>query len=383
MLQGVKLLRQLRIVPHGKISRYCSTGLPKSLNTLGFQHNFSQSETEKILNTINRQTEAELCNFQISKQRIKKIEARKQKFGEFTSIEDILELDGFGVTVLEKFCASILAKTDGGKDEETKTSAEEDEPNPKSMRQQFVSPKLSEIQRTSITSCVSFHIDLNAVAWTKLSLNFDESVNEYLRVEEWMRYEIGNEDKKLSLSDLIQISLHLDRKIPEADVYIIEAAQTQQKAKQLGNPIQMNINVQKSQLLAILGTLMASRANQSAIEGDTTDQIQVYDEAEMSSNLFFLKNFLASKLYKTLVGYERVSSEQVIEKLLRFNLSTDVKKKSSFETLDAPQHLREYYRTSPRVDREFLGQSMLIGLTFMNLCVIKCPKSVAMLNKKR
>lgn len=340
------------------------------------------------MNTINKRTEAELCNFQISKQRIKKIEARKQKFGEFSSIEDMLELDGFGVKVLEKFCESILAKTDD-EEKDTKPIAESDEQNLQSRRkQQFVSPNFSEKLRNSVSSCVSFYIGLNFVAWTKLRLDFDERGNELMCVEEWTSNQIGNDDKKLSLSDLIQISLRLVSKIPEADVYVIEAAQTPQVSQQPSNPIQMNISVQKSQLLAMFGALIASRGEKTnTIVGfDTTNQLEEDEEAEMGlmhqQNLFFLRNFLASRLYKTFVGNERVSTERVIEKLLRLNYSVDVEKKPSFDTLDVPQHLREYYRSSSKLDREFMGQSMLIGLTFMKLCVTKCPQSVAMLNKR-
>ena len=383
------VLDVFRIAPYLKNIVNLSTESSKKINSLDFQHNYNDQQVSKILTTINSRPEAELIKYQISKQRIKKIEARKQKLGEFSSIEDILELDGFGVKVLEKFCESILATNDDDKRESAPN--EDDQLLLSSKKQQFVSPNLLEKFRKTITSCVSFNIDLNYVAWTKLSLNTDEIGNP-VRVEEWVCYQVGNDNKKLSLADLIQIALHLDSKVPSADVYVVEAAPTPQIAKQPSSPVQMSINVQKSQFLAMLSILMASREADDLITIqksqsylDETDQLKMESKMRFNSQqkLFFLRNFLASRLYKTYVGNERVSTGNVIEKLLRYNYPVHESKKPSFESLNVPEYLREYYKTSGKLDREFMGQSMLIGLTFIKVCILKCPHSMALLMNKR
>lgn len=50
----------------------------------------------------------DMKNFSISQARIKRIVKQREKSGEFKSIEDILEIEGFGINILKKFCDSII-----------------------------------------------------------------------------------------------------------------------------------------------------------------------------------------------------------------------------------------------------------------------------------
>lgn len=328
---------------------------------------------------MNSRSEDELSLFNISKTRIKKIEMRKQKAGAFKSVDEILELDGFGIKVLEKFCESILKESD------IKIQAFNDakENVATSKRSQFVSPVISDSVRTSISSCVSFHFDLNYLAWTKLVINpeneFDASRPIY--VEDWNSHLIDNTEKKLSLSELMQIVLYLNKKIPAADVYTIEAMQSPQGAKQPGSVVQLTFNVQRAQMFSMLSILMASRYSS---QFEPVDPFETEEKTKLKNQqrVFFLRNYLSSRLYKTYVGNERVSSEQVIEAILRYNYSKDQPVVHSFAGIDVPMHLRQFYNDLERVERDYLGQSFLNGLTFMKLCVLRCPKTIASLNKR-
>ncbi|CAO1430346.1 unnamed protein product [Diamesa serratosioi] len=312
---------------------------------------------------------------------------RKQKIGNFTKIEEILELDGFGIKVLEKFCDSVLKFEQQLKE----TEANESQLVTK-KKQQFVSPLLLENVRKSITSCVSLHMDLSCIAWTKFKLNpksdEDPSIKSII-IEDWNCYEIADADKKLNLTDLIQILLYISNKIPTAESYVIEAQQVVQQT-QPGNPVQMNVNVQKSQLIAMLCMLLASRdGNQVIIKQDVDEQTERDDEIEITKNksmsqqrLFLLRHFLASRLHKTYIGAEKVSTEHVIENILRYNYNDDQPESTNFNLLDVPQNQRELYNDSPKVHKEYLGQSLLVGLTFLKLCVQKCSQSLSVINSR-
>lgn len=353
------------------------------INSLDFQSSYNDQQVAKILGEVNVRSEAELYQFNISKQRIKKIELWKQKHGVFTSIEDILELDGFGVKVLEKFCDSILnspAKSDEGekKSEDGKLSKK---------KPQFVSPILVEGFRKSITSCVSLHLDINYIAWTKLSLSpqtpSNNEVLPVISVDEWMCFEFGNDEKKRSLSDLIQILIYLNGKIPHADTYVVEAQQVAQPAKQPGSPLHININVQKAQFLAMVSMLLALRAGKGFdVEMDSMEEKEKKKRLKQQQQVFFLRTFLASRLYRTFVGNERVSAEAAIENILRYNNNKDQPKNVQFSFIDVPLELRKFYDSSSKIDRDYMGHSMLIGLCFIKLCVLKCAQSMAMLNKR-
>lgn len=312
---------------------------------------------------------------------------RKQKQGKFEAIEDILELDGFGVKVLERFCDSILAAK---KEEEVEKHDDEltEVPVAGKRKQTFVQPALLELNRMGISSCVSFHLDLNYIAWSKLSIGSrtDGQKVQPIHVENWTCFEIGNDDKKLSLSDLIQILVFLNDQIPHADCYVVEAQQSAQAAKQPGSPVQVNINVQKSQFMAMLSVLMVARDKHSLIDGSQTQEFLDLEDAKANlkqqQKMFFLRTFLASRLYKTFVGNERVSTENVIESILRYNYSKDQPTNLTFSSIDVPMDLREHYDHSNKLDREYMGQALLVGLSFLKLCVLKCNWSINHLNKR-
>lgn len=352
--------------------------------TLEFQSNYDSKQIDKILKTVNKRSEVELGSFNISKQRVRKIEMRKQKQGEFKKLEDILELDGFGVKVLEKFCDSILSNSQEGEGDEEASRTEPVEEEAVSMllkkKQTYVTPALLEGFRQSLTSCVSIHVDLNCIAWTKLSLLPEDSETgskiRPIQIDEWMCHLIGNDDKKRSLSDLIQILNQLNEQIPVADTYVVEAQPSAQGGKQPGNPVQVNVNVQKAQLYAMVCMLVASRSGLSTLETSEAKK-RIADQ----QRIFFLRTYLASRLYKIYIGKERVSTEDVIKDVLRYGYEAEPTS-YTLSAIKVPKHLRDFYEESDSLDREFLGQSMLIGLTFLKLCVLKCAQSVKILNKR-
>lgn len=372
------------------ISRFLSSEEPatKKSNSLEFNNSYSENQEFKILSTVNYQSDVELESYNISKARIRKISLRKQKMGNFKKVEEILELDGFGVKVLEKFCDSILKYEQQLKDS---TEANESQLVTK-KKQQFVSPLLLENVRKSITSCVSLHMDLSCIAWTKFKLNpksdEDPSIKS-ISIEDWNCFEIADADKKLSLTDLIQILLYINNKLPTADSYVIEAQQVVQQT-QPGNPVQINVNVQKSQLIAMMSILLASRdGNHVRIEPDVEEQSDKEFETEVTKKksisqqrLFLMRHFLASRLHKTYIGAEKVSTEHVIENILRYNYTDDQPESTNFNLLDVPQIHREMYNDAPKVHKEYLGQSLLVGLTFLKLCVQKCSQSLSVINSR-
>lgn len=331
-----------------------SSNTLKNLNTLEFNNEYDSAQTKKILNVVNKMSLVELSKFNISQQRIKKIQSRKEKHGEIKSVEEILELDGFGVKVLEKFCESILT------DEATKSVIKK----PAVNASYFTSPVF--IARHAIESCVSFHVDVNYISWAKLSFRSSEMSSAY--VDEWACHEIGNDDKKLSLSDLIQVLVIMNQKIPKADVYVVESQPTQKQSSQAVNSIQMRFNVQKSQVLAMLSVLMAAR--EKTITKETNE------------NVFFLKNYLSSRLYKTFVGSERVSTESVIKHIFRCNEGIESPKDASYNAIEVSEILRQQYKDTPKIDREFIGKATLNGLTFFKLCITRCSSCTAMLTKR-
>lgn len=299
----------------------------------------------------------------------------RERNGEFKSIENLLEIEGFGIKILEKFCDSII-QTD------IKQSVDDDGANQESMLNQkmvkkdsFVSPALLEIVRNKISSIVSFHIDLNFFAWSKISyLPNEQMVAGKFYVEEWYCHEIQHFEKKLNLSNMTHLLVQLIDHIPHADAYVIESMPMVNTAQ--GGAAQIVVNIQKAQFYAMVCALMSARKSLNIADKDSKNVL--FD------NVYFLRSFLPSRFYKYLIGNEKVATEQVVDLIFEYNESVKhVQEMPKLESIDITKDLKSYFRSSKPVEKEYLGNSLLVGLTFMKLCVqknIKCIDTLKVRN---
>lgn len=324
--------------------------------------------------------------------RLQKILQRREKQGDFKSIEDILELDGFGIKVLEKFCNSILqSNIDVIKKEEAaveKQDAKEQQALDSFKNPQFISPAMLEYVRESISTVVSFHADLNYFAWTKFYFNRNEKLDiPMFCVEEWNCCEMGNQEKKLRLPGLVEQLVKLSHQIPHADVYVMESLPIAVQAKQPGSALQVNLNIQKTQFVAMLSVLMASRSSLNKLitkKGVKNESVEDTERMAYYDSVYFLRNFLPSRFYKILIGNERVSSGMVVENIINYNYGIEnLPFNPTYSSVSLPSELRENWKHSDHIHKEYLGNSMLAGLTFLKLCVHKCNKSISSLSRSK
>ncbi|KAM9040947.1 transcription elongation factor, mitochondrial-like [Megaptera novaeangliae] len=370
-------------------SRFLSHAQPAN-NDLGFKTSYDNDQTSRILKIVNTSSVLELKNYQISHQRIQRILKRREAKGHFESIEDLLEVDGFGIKILEKFCNSII----NSKPEENSEGIDNDtllKPQPESTkRPQFLTPALLEVIRSKVNTVVSFHIDLNYFAWTKFY--YDRQANEELEepkyfIDGWNCYEFAKQEKNLRLTDLIELLVKFNDRIPEADVYTIESLPVAVQAKQPGSALQVNINIQKTQLTAMLSILMASRRSvNKMLASDDCKELNLdtsnVQETPYIDSVYFLRNFLPSRFYKILIGNERVSAANVINEIITYNYTVHNKFDPTFASVNIPEEYREFWKNSNRIHQEYLGSSMLAGLTFLKLCIDRCPGSLERLNSR-
>jgi len=375
-----------RVFPY---SRFASSHAQPANNDLGFKTSYDNDQTSKILKIVNTSSLLELKNYQISHQRIQRILKRREVKGHFECIEDLLEVDGFGIKILEKFCNSIITS----KPEDN--TAEKVNAQPKTIpestkRAQFLTPALLEVSRNKINTVVSFHIDLNYFAWTKFY--YDRQANEELEepkffVDGWNCYEFAKQEKNLRLTDLIELLVKFNDRIPEADVYTIESLPVAVQAKQPGSALQVNVNIQKTQLTAMLSILMAARRSVNKMFAGVDSKEHIMDisdgqETPYFDSVYFLRNFLPSRFYKILIGNERVSAANVINEIITYNYTVHNKFDPTFASVNIPEEYRDFWKNSNRIHQEYLGSSMLVGLTFLKLCIEKCPGSLERLNSK-
>lgn len=260
--------------------------------------------------------------------------------------------------MLEKFCESIVhdnPETPSASSSTTKTSK---------SNQQLTIPKLLEKRRSTTKSCVSIQVGINNISWCRLSITDENTIH----ITNWTMYEII--DKKMHLSELIRVVLYVNSRLPEGDCYILENPKVQQGGAP-NSVLQVNINLQNSQLIAMTSAVLANRnAIDSSPESDSDDN----KDKEDSMNVFYLRQYLSSRLFGTFIGNERVSNQAIVENLIESNCDSSV---------IVPDSIKEDYRSSSNVEKELLGQSFLLGLTFIRLCVLKCPKSFSLISNLR
>lgn len=74
---------------------------------------------------------------------------------------------------------------------------------------------------------------------------------------------------------------------------------------------------------------------------------------------------------------ERISTESVIVDMFNNERSTN-----NWTDLSINLDHKSKYNLVKGYGKEYLGQSLLMALAFLRLCVIRCPDSLATLNKR-
>ncbi|KAL5290694.1 hypothetical protein ACFFRR_010200 [Megaselia abdita] len=294
-----------------------------------------ENEASLILEQLNKSSVAELSRFKISEARASKLVNHRTEFGEFKNCEEILNVKGVGgVGAVNNLFESIISPTPQKKAKEGK-------------------PNILTIPDThngisTITSCSSIRVGVSNISWASFEFS---SEDQNIRVTRLENYTFN--ERKLHIGELIKKVVNTAKHIPESDCYVFENPKIATPGTP-GNAEQVNINVQQSQVLAML-SLVLSQRNTTSID-----------------NVFFLKRYLYARLFKLLVGKEVVSTKSVVDEIIGHDqgyLKLDYEMKSKFENLE-------------HFEQEYLRQTLLMGLAFIKLSVFKCPKSIQCLEQR-
>lgn len=252
------------------------------------KNNYTAEQNQQLLARINDLSALELSKY-ISKSRANRIKALQEKDGRISNIGQLLYLDGFGQKVLDKFCDNLLS-------EDTERSVKE----PAKRVSQYSTPKLDESTRKDLKSCLGVNVSLSCVSWAKLYL--DEPMN----LTDWAYNELP---EKLQLSELVAVTKAICNSMPEADAYVLETPPIVLPSLPGKNVDQINVNVFRSQLVAMISLGMMYKKQENL--------------EQESQKLFFLKQFLPARLFRTLIGTERVSVEKTVLELLQYKFEVE------------------------------------------------------------
>lgn len=306
--------------------RFYSKEVYKTLNA---------TDAELILDKLNKSSVADLSKFKISEPRASKIVKHRADNGNFHSCEELLEIKGVGgASAVNKLFQSIISP----------------DPPKKIVEKRSDILTIPDIYNgiSTITSCSSIRVGISNISWASFEFSPE---NQAIQVTILENYTFN--ERKLHVGELVNKVIKTSKHIPETHCYVFENPKIGTPGTP-GNAEQVNINVQQSQVLAMLSLILSQR-NTSSFE-----------------NVFFLKRYLYARLFKLLVGTEVVSTKSVVDELLEQgngSLKIDYEIQSKF------QHLEHF-------EQEYLRQTLLMGLAFIKLSVFKCPKSLECLKRK-
>lgn len=245
---------------------------------------------------------------------------------------------------------------------------------PVSRNQQFTTPLLNSELRSRIQLFTAIHIGITSISWSQFQL----IPNAPTSLTDWSFNTIP--DKKMHISEFIQAVHEIIDRIPDSDAYVLETPRVAHQGPQ-GTPAMVNISVQMSQMAAMTALAMSKR-QLDQIPADTSNESLANQKP---APVLFLRQFLSSRLFHTVVGTERISSATVVGSMMqdaanvRYNQPRDRPIEGEIAINAKLQHL---YATGDGHCKEYLGQSLLMGLSFLRLCILQCPHSLKLLNSR-
>ncbi|XP_065161611.1 transcription elongation factor, mitochondrial isoform X2 [Atheta coriaria] len=325
---------------------------------LHFKPRFTDEEEAKILSIINQENTDQLLKFDMTRGRVKNLEMWRIKNGPFHSLSEILEVEGLGEKVLERLCNSIiLNKTN---DNNLKTA--------QGNRKQLVTPPFDTTTLTRLQSAVGIHACATGVSWAKLNKDTNE-------VDDWNFQDFSFLPKKMLSTETYDIAVEILKRLPDADVYVMEATPTISPQNPQATKALPAYN-QHMELTSMLLALINSSGKHGCI-GKLEGGGLKNGEYDISRNkVYFLRAYLSARLFKTLVGNERVSSGAIISKLL------DGHDDLPCTAITTKGLIKSEFMSQSSVHKDLLGHALMLIVSFMNLCVYKNAASLHVINSR-
>lgn len=213
-------------------------------------------------------------------------------------------------------------------------------------------PKLDEQQVETTKTFLTLYLDTNALTWTHFKLNDN---NTSIHIDKWEHNKLML--GKQSVHGILDEMVEFTKNIPKSDTYIME------------KPIIKVQNVTPKSATSMLYTKQRI-ASLVLLLGQTYQS----NNDQLLNNFYFMPHFLMGRLYKLIIGNEITSTQKQTEIILK-----NEQKKYDI-TLD--KTVREQYFKASSIEKEFLGRTLLLGLTFHRLAILRCIESQHIVKNK-
>ncbi|XP_066258817.1 uncharacterized protein [Euwallacea similis] len=316
--------------------------------------NFTPEQHCKILQTLNDSPPEILSRYRISNARIKSLLEWKLRRGHFKTLKEVLEVDGFGENSLEDVCKRIVNNSLS----KSKSSSLKYNKYFKHLVFPEMDPHLSTVLKTA----VAIYIDATGIGWVTLNRNANT-------VSEWKYKNLSTYPTQMLPTDTFGLAVEALEMTPLGDVYIFEA---QPSLNPQNNPNKVFTHNHQVEIMSMLLALL----NTSVKHNQTLQN----EGNKFENRVFYLKNRLPARLFNTLMGYEKVSAIPKIIGMLKGD--TEVMHSLPCTGVSIDNSLTQYFKSENSMNKELLSQALMLGISFMDLCVYKNKKSFEALTGK-
>lgn len=213
-------------------------------------------------------------------------------------------------------------------------------------------PKLN-WQTTLIESFTSIHQEANGISVARFSAN-NHNWND-IKIDAWTQYETEALDGKSKLGQMCEQLAVIVEELPNSDVFVVDDHIKAQRFHKSVSPKKLAEIVHINQQCAILMALLHKKRVTS----------------NESNAVFFMGYQAVGQLFNLLVGNEPISTQSTIKKILQGDFSSATLKPLESFKIDVNDEIKRTYHKSYAIQREYLGRSMLIGLTFIRLGILR------------
>lgn len=210
----------------------------------------------------------------------------------------------------------------------------------------------------TIISFTTIHQQANGISIARFSANHLKWND--IKIDPWTHYKTKTFSVK-NLSRVCQQLAVIVEQLPQSNIYIVDDYIKAQRYRKPVAPKKLAEIIQINQQCAILLALLHRKV--SFIDSDIVE-----------SNIHFMGYQAAGQLFNLLVGNEPISNQSTIRNLLGGNFSVETLQLFKSFKIDVSDKIKRAFYESNAVEREYMGRSMLMGLTFIRYMILEARK---------
>uniref|UniRef100_A0A1B6HEL0 Transcription elongation factor, mitochondrial n=1 Tax=Homalodisca liturata TaxID=320908 RepID=A0A1B6HEL0_9HEMI len=309
-----------------------------------------------IINTLQKCAMENTTRLHLNEKRLQGIKMLFEKHPNMKSLEPLLTVNGLGPKLLSRICESIIQEP--AENFQQELSVEEDS-RVVDVGSQILKLPNNLVTPTHVTqipfvkTVVGIHLGINTVSWARLHTAGE--------LDTWGVLDISHcADKKYDVHAVWDLVTLLREELPDGDIYIMENNNWSNVAN-VKKPIKYHI------FEAMITTSICSVFNQA----DSKNK----PRPEMDNRVYFLRPFTPSRLFRKVVGSERVSAQDVVRDMIEG--IPDVRHQPITFT---PDSVEQYLLVNGSL-RDTMSQALLLVISFTELILLQNPEALSIIGK--